>query len=544
MQTAAKKSRRAGALRCDHPGCGQVLSRPDSLIRHKRDKHPDAADAIECVTCSKRFFSKAALTQHRQQNKCRIDLGLPSATPAGRLSDAVAPATTPDAISPWSSSTSSLGLSPSLLSLSSLSNSAATSSPVTSRPAVRLTDEAIDAGVADFLHWLSQPAANRDERGLKNSRVLTETQRKDQLSQLRRLFYLAEQHFPAAFAQGVSIAVVVEDAVVQRIQEHLENHRERRARKRSHDAQGGSGLGAGARYKVFLQMKKILVFMSSKNRRQTGLDHGPDQFTSWQRVLTLCDDANRERGAEENDRLMFDDRSEDIMTREEQHACLAACSRQLQQLRMVPLLQWTRGQHRSFEAHLVTALFLVLAGPRSQILARMKVDSTLLRPGQPGNQSPPGQFEVQIRSRETKGKEKGALLSVPAEYSDHLAFFIESFLPAGWTGHVWLQGNGQPRAQFAVFTRLVTQSALGRPINPHQFRHSEVTARNESEGAALAEVQGNSVGVQNRFYRVQQLRAAQQRFATEMMEGARAVEEQCGGEVVVVSRAAVERREV
>ena len=533
---------------CDHPGCGQVLSRPDSLIRHKRDKHPDAADAIECVACSKRFFSKAALTQHRQQNKCRIDLGLPSATPAGRLSDTAAPATTPDAISPWSSSTSSLELSPSLLSSSPLSNSAATSSPVTSRSAVRLTDEAIDAGVADFLHWLSQPAANRDERGLKNSRVLTETQRKDQLSQLRRLFYLAEQHFPAAFAQGVSIAVVVEDAVVQRIQEHLENHRERRARKRFrdnlHDAQGGSGLGAGARYKVFLQMKKILVFMSSKNRRQTGLDHGPDQFTSWQRVLTLCDDANRERGAEENDRLMFDDRSEDIMTREEQHACLAACSRELQQLRTVPLLQWTRGQHRSFEAHLVTALFLVLAGPRSQILARMKVDSTLLRPGQPGNQSPPGQFEVQIRSRETKGKKKGALLSVPAEYSDHLAFFIEAFLPAGWTGHVWLQGNGQPRAQFAIFTRLVTQSALGRPINPHQFRHSEVTARNESEGAALAEVQGNSVAVQNRFYRVQQLRAAQQRFATEMMEGARVVEEQCGREVVVVSRAAVERREV
>ena len=518
---------------CDHPGCGQVLSRPDSLIRHKRDKHPDAANAIECVTCSKRFFSKAALTQHRQQNKCRIDLGLPSATPAGRLPDAATPATTSDAISPWSSSTSSLELSPSLLSSSPLSNSAPTSSPVTSRPAVRLTDEAIDAGVADFLHWLSQPAANRDERGLKNSRVLTETQRKEQLSQLRRLFYLAEQHFPAAFARGVSIAVVVEDAVVQRIQEHLENHRERRARKRSrdnlHDAQGGGGLGAGARYKVFLQMKKILVFMSSKNRRQTGLDHGPDQFTSWQRVLTLCDDANRERGAEENDRLMFDDRSDDIMTREEQHACLAACSARLQQLRTVPLLQWTLGQRRSFEAHLVTALFLVLAGPRSQILAQMKVDSTLLRPGAPGNRSPPGCYEVQIRARDTKGKKQGALLSIPAEYSDHLAFFIEAFLPEGWTGHVWLQRNQKPRTAFTDLTRLVTQATIGRGIATHKFRHSEVTARPESDGPALAAVQGNSVDVQRQVYRVQDIREAQHRFASEMMVGGRAAHSATGG---------------
>ena len=403
------------------------------------------------------------------------------------------------------------------------------STSLAASPAARLTDEAIDAAAGEFLLWLSQPAANRDERGLKNARVLTETQRKDQVTQLRRLFYLAEQYFPAAFAQGVKIAIVVDDAVVQRIQDHLEHHRERRARKRCRDDAGleqgshNNGVGAGTRYKAYLLMKKLLVFMAGKNRQQTGIDHGPDQFNSWQRVLTLCDDANRERDSEENDRLLFDDRTEEIMTKDEQHASLATCSQRLQQLRAVPLHQWTIGQRRSFEAHLVTALFLVMAGPRSQVLAQMKVGSSLLPPGQHGNQSPPGCYEVQIRARDTKTKKMGTLLAIPAEYSDHLAFFVSTFLPEGWAGAVWLQKNGQPRTQFTDLTRLVTESAIGRPIAAHHFRHSLVTASSESESAALAAVQGNSVAMQSRVYRVRQVREDQQRFAESMMAGSSAV---------------------
>ena len=527
---------------CDHPGCGQVLSRADALVRHKRDRHPDAADAIECVTCSKRFFSKAGLAQHRQLNKCFIALGLPAAQSAGRTSEAAAATSEAvlvsavrPSVSPPSSSAPPSPLSSAISSWSSPptstppSNSTSTSTPMAASSCVRLTDEAIDAAVGEFLLWLSQPAANRDERGLKNARVLTETQRKDQVTQLRRLFYLAEQYFPTVFALGVKLAVVVDDAVVQRIQDHLEHNRERRARKRSRDdvGQRSEGVGAGARYKAYLLLKKILVFMAGKNRQQTGIDHGPDQFNSWQRVLTLCDDANKERDSEETDRLLFDDRTEEIMTKDEQHACLATCSQRLQQLRAVPLQQWTIGQRRSFEAHLVTALFLVLAGPRSQILAKMRVGTTLLRPGTPGNKSPPGCFEVQIKARETKNKRMGALLTVPVEYSDHLAWWIDTFVPApgssAYPGHVWLQKNGTPRTAFTDLTRLVTQAVIGRPISTHHFRHSEVSARADSEGPILAVVQGNSVDVQRQVYRVQDIREAQQRFAEQMMAGSRAV---------------------
>ena len=69
----------------------------------------------------------------------------------------------------------------------------------------------------------------------------------------------------------------------------------------------------------------------------------------------------------------------------------------------------------------------------------------------------------------------------------------------------------------------MTESTIGRPIAAHHFRHSLVTASSESDSAALAAVQGNSVATQNRVYRVRQVREDQQRFAAEMMEGGRAV---------------------
>jgi hypothetical protein len=118
----------------------------------------------------------------------------------------------------------------------------------------------------------------------------------------------------------------------------------------------------------------------------------------------------------------------------------------------------------------------------------------------------------------------GTLLTIPAEYSDHLTFFINVFLPDGWAGTVWLQKNDRPRTQFTDLTRLVTESAIGRPIASHHFRHSLVTASSESDSAALAAVQGNSVGMQSRVYRVRQVREDQQRFAESMIAGGRAVE--------------------
>ena len=545
-QPAKAKPARAQPVACDL--CGEVVSRPDVLIRHKQNKHRNAADAIPCISCTRVFFSKAGLAQHVQLGKCSVDVG-PQA-------QATRTATLVEASSSGSGSSGANSAPASAVGSQELSsgvNSPAAANAAPSQPhagphsepeeaaggrSVRLSEADVDAVVAPFLAWLDVPAANRDERGLKQARVKPgTTQYRETVASLHRLFFLVEQYYPAAFCNGVRLAVLVDDTVVQRVAQHLESHRERRSKKRrlrgddmgaalqaGNGGGGDGGVKAASRYKTFLLLKKVVVYLAGKVRQQSGLDNGPGGFNSWERLLQLCDDANRERDADEADRLLFDDRSEDIMTRDEQHACLATCSQRLQQLRAVPLHQWTIGQRRSFEAHLVTALFLVLAGPRSQILAQMKMGSTLLCPGAPGNRSPQGCYEVQIRARDTKGKKQGALLSIPAEYSQHLAFFIAAFLPEGWTGHVWLQRNNKPRTAFTDLTRLVTQSVLGRGIATHKFRHSEVTARSESDSAVLAAVQGNSVGVQRQVYRVQDIREAQQRFADEMMAGGRAVE--------------------
>ena len=543
-QPTKAKPARAQPVACDL--CGEVVSRPDVLIRHKQNKHRNAADAIPCISCTRVFFSKAALAQHVQLGKCSVDVG-PQA-------QATKPATLVEVSSSGLGScgansppAGAIGSEEWLSGVNSpVASSAAQSQPqggpqeTAAHGSARLSEADVDTVMAPFLAWLDIPAANRDERGLKQARVKPgTTQYRETVAALRRLFFLVEQYYPAAFCNGVRLAVLVDDTVVQRIAQHLESHRERRSKKRRLPGDdmdpavqvglgGSGGVKAASRYKTFLLLKKVVVYLAGKVRQQSGLDNGPGGFNSWERLLQLCDDANRERDADEADRLLFDDRSEDIMTRDEQHACLAACSQRLQQLRAVQLHQWTIGQRRSFEAHLVTALFLVLAGPRSQILAKMRVGTTLLRPGASGNKSPPGCFEVQIKARETKNKRRGTLLTVPVEYSDHLAWWIETFVPAAsslnYTGHVWLQKNGRPRTAFTDLTRLVTQSVIGRPISTHHFRHSEVSARADSEGPILAVVQGNSVDVQRQVYRVQDIREAQQRFAEEMMAGGRAME--------------------
>ena len=216
--------------------CGLVLTRGDAVIRHKRDKHPDAAAALPCITCSKVFFSKAALTQHLRLGKCAVDLS-PAAPPVASFVEPDSP--TPS--SSWSVQDSAAE-----------AHSAVQSVPPAGKEALaeartaRISDADVDVAVAEFLAWLDVPASNRDERGLKQARVKQgSTQYKEAVSALRRLFYLTESCFPSAFAKDVRLAVLVEDAVVQRIAEHMEHHRERRSKKRARQSDDDVVEGSG-----------------------------------------------------------------------------------------------------------------------------------------------------------------------------------------------------------------------------------------------------------------------------------------------------------
>ena len=163
-------------LHCDI--CGLVLSRGDTLTRHKRDKHPDAAAALPCITCNRVFFTKTALAQHLRLNKCAVDLGpatLPVALPSG-AGEMVSSSSSPF---PAAAAEQSPG-STSALELVIV----AAGEP----QAARTSDADVDAAITDFLGWLDVPASNRDERSLKQARVkIGTTQYKEAVSTLRRL---------------------------------------------------------------------------------------------------------------------------------------------------------------------------------------------------------------------------------------------------------------------------------------------------------------------------------------------------------------------
>ena len=130
-----------------------------------------------------------------------------------------------------------------------------------------------------------------------------------------------------------------------------------------------------------------------------------------------------------NNWLLFNDRSDEVMTREEQHTKLAMCRQCLATAPCGAVDQRTIGQRCSFEAHLETVLFLVLAGPRSPILG-----STVLCPDRRAAGRRAAATRCMYELGQPKGKKMGALLTISTEYSDHLAIFITTFLPEGWTG--------------------------------------------------------------------------------------------------------------
>jgi hypothetical protein len=131
----------------------------------------------------------------------------------------------------------------------------------------------------------------------------------------------------------------------------------------------------------------------------------------------------------------------------------------------------------------------------------MKVGSKVLCPERRAAGPRAAATRCRYELGEPKGKKMGSLLTIPAEYSEHLTFFITMFLPEGWTGPVWLQKNGRPRVQFTAMTRLVTESSIRRRIAALHFRHSMVTASSETDAVALAAVQGTSVATQSRACR-------------------------------------------
>ena len=73
------------------------------------------------------------------------------------------------------------------------------------------------------------------------------------------------------------------------------------------------------------------------------------------------------------------------------------------------------------------------------------------------------------------------LLRVPDILTGKFDFYLGTILPAGHTGHVFMQREGKPRQDFSSATRATTKQLIGRAVNAHQFPplHHDAVPRQE-----------------------------------------------------------------
>ena len=116
------------------------------------------------------------------------------------------------------------------------------------------------------------------------------------------------------------------------------------------------------------------------------------------------------------------------------------------------------------------------------------------------------------------------LLDVPAPLTARMDVLFTRVLKAGHQGALFLTRSGAVRTDYTEFTGPTTTQFLGRPINPHKFRTSVVTAvygRADVDAALMrgaADIMTHTPAVQQQFY-VKQKRlkngAALQRILSE-----------------------------
>jgi hypothetical protein len=364
---------------------------------------------------------------------------------------------------------------------------AATESPSN----VTLLDDSTTQGItSDFIAWLGEGALTPTEVVLKGTRLVSEQQLKPVKSSLRWLLNVAVLVVPASAINGLS--VVVQEAVVRAVLAQLEQQRR----------------GPERIYQLCLLLKKIIVFLCSRQSRQSGVYVPADRWPTWMLLDNLCHQAGKKRKQAQRDRLVLNPPAS-LMSEPELHTVIAGCLAVLAHLEgeasEYDPPRMSNADVKRYCDYLITALLASTLAPRQQTFRALTTD-TLIPPGHPTNSS--NEYIIRI-SAEFSKTGMPVLLSVPAQLTAHMTWYLTHLLPAGHTGPVFLQRGGDPRQDFSSATRAVTLQLIGRAVSAHAFRASIVTMyhsrpdTSEAMMRTLANAMGHSSEVQRSHYAYQ-----------------------------------------
>ena len=465
------------------PSCDQSFPRAYNLARHIANLHTNASKE-ECGLCGQ-HFKPGAMVKHAKD--CQ---GLTTAPTAPSPPKPTADAAPPAVDMPLSPS--SLPVEP---TVSSTPVESTSSTPVAERPS--LASNVIDGAAADFMKWLQEPALPTEHMVRKVATVSAIQQMREGVRQVVRE---VDREMPRLFAGGVQLRLLVVPDVVTALM----------------NAMQGRGVQASTMYPVALLLKKVCVWLCSRQSRATKQYIAPDTLPGWPLICHWCSLTTEKRKRDHLSRGVRGKDEHKWMKSHEKNQLLSACLAKLHEVQQTATesnwgVSWT-----DFTDNLVVALLMLGVAPRQGTFRALTVDMVL----PPGSDSrTPEQYVIDGEHAKTKMPYYCAVHPV---LTGSMRFYLERVLGAGYSGPLFLQMGGKARQDFSLTTRKVTKQYLGRCINASKFRQTVVTdlrGKPGINGKSLANIMGHDERTAQLWYLGTDMARDARLFQDTLLEG-------------------------
>lgn len=364
---------------------------------------------------------------------------------------------------------------------------------VTDSPVI-LTNSGIDCAAADFYVWLQEPPMPLDGMLRKATTLSALEQEKEHLHHIVRQI---DAELPLLFRNGVQLQLLVVPDTVNKLVSAMQRR----------------GVASGTVYPVALLLKKVCVWMCSRQSRVTGQWVSPQTTLpqSWALLCQLCTDTTKQRKRDTHAKRLRGADEHKWMQEAEVKLLLKACLERMATVQREvgdvsglparegnpPLPPSPPLDASDYTDHLIVAVLLLGLAPRPQTLRGLTTES-LRKPGQ-DSRSP----EQYVLDGEHNKTDMPFYVALPAILTPAITFYLEKVLRPGYTGPLFLQAGGTARQDFSIVTSKVTKRYLGRRITASKFRMSVATAvlgRPGVNGKSLAALMGHSEAVQQQYY--------------------------------------------
>lgn len=184
------------------------------------------------------------------------------------------------------------------------------------------------------------------------------------------------------------------------------------------DAVKGRDVGPARIHAIALLVKKIVIFLCSKQSLATRHFIAPQTVASFQFIDGLCDEASKRRKMMQQDRTVLQiAATKDCRTSDKRPKEMQSLSTEDMRALVEGCLNYLRSDSTTangYVNHLITLSFVILLGPRQQVFRQLIIGESLVKEGE--------SYLIKLRSNQTKNG-KAVLLQIPpvltAMYDPH-----------------------------------------------------------------------------------------------------------------------------